>query len=105
MLVSGSSLNVKMFSRGVLFIIVFLFDMLFLCPSRKQDFRELKQLQREEMKESIMFYAKIRIDKEAQEKKFEGEILVRSHDFVLGHMIPWYWSCDSKLFFRSFTGT
>ena len=53
----------------------------FLCPSRKQDFRELKQLQREEMKESIVFYGKIRVDKEAQEKKFEVEIQVRSHDY------------------------
>lgn len=47
---------------------------------RKQDFRELKQLQREEMKESIVFYGKIKVDKEAQEKKFESEMQVRDCD-------------------------
>ncbi|XP_064382334.1 serine/threonine-protein kinase 10-like isoform X2 [Halichondria panicea] len=41
---------------------------------RKQDFRELKQLQREEMKESIVFYGKIKVDKEAQERKFDNEM-------------------------------
>ena len=40
---------------------------------RKQDFRELKQLQREEMKEATEFYAKIKVDREVQEKKFEVE--------------------------------
>lgn len=40
---------------------------------RKQDFRELKQLQREEMKEATEFYAKIKVDREVQEKKFEAE--------------------------------
>ncbi len=43
---------------------------------RKQDFRELKQLQREEMKESIVFYGKIKVDKEAQERKFDNEMQV-----------------------------
>ena len=41
--------------------------------ARKQDFRELKQLQREEMKEATDFYTRIRVDKEAQDKKFELE--------------------------------
>lgn len=44
--------------------------------SRKQDFRELKQLQREEMKEATEFYAKIKVDREIQEKKCDGEKLV-----------------------------
>ena len=43
---------------------------------RKQDFRELKQLQREEIKEANEFYTRIRLDRETQEKKFEGESLV-----------------------------
>lgn len=41
--------------------------------NRKQDFRELKQLQREEMKEATEFYGKIKVDREIQEKKFEIE--------------------------------
>ena len=45
---------------------------------RKQDFRELKQLQREEMKEATDFYSRIRLDKEAQDKKFELESQVLS---------------------------
>ena len=50
-----------------------------LCVSadRKQDFRELKQLQREEMKEGTDFYNRIRLDKETQDKKFETENQVR----------------------------
>lgn len=43
---------------------------------RKQDFRELKQLQREEMKEATEFYARIKIDREVQAKKFEIEAAV-----------------------------
>ena len=42
-------------------------------PHRKQDFRDLKQLQREEMKEATEFYDRIKVDKDAQEKKFESE--------------------------------
>ena len=45
---------------------------------RKQDFRELKQLQREEMKEATDFYTRIRVDKEAQDRKFELENQVLS---------------------------
>lgn len=49
----------------------------FAMPSfRKQDFRELKQLQREEMKESIVFYGRIKVDKEVQERKFDNETQV-----------------------------
>lgn len=40
---------------------------------RKQDFRELKQLQREEMKEATEFYGKIKVDREVQDRKFEVE--------------------------------
>ncbi len=47
-----------------------------IIPCRKQDFRELKQLQREEMKEATEFYAKIKVDHEVQEKKFEVETAV-----------------------------
>lgn len=57
------------------------------CFRRKQDFRELKQLQREEMKEATEFYAKIKIDREIQEKKFEVENVV-SGGAMLGR-------CDS----------
>ena len=50
----------------------------FVCADdRKQDFRELKQLQREEMKEATDFYTRIRLDKEAQDKKFELENQVK----------------------------
>jgi len=42
---------------------------------RKVDFRELKRLQREEMKEGSEFYARIKVEKDIQEKKFEGERL------------------------------
>ena len=50
---------------------------------RKQDFRELKQLQREEMKEATEFYAKIKVDREVQDKKFEVENAVSfEHDHV-----------------------
>ena len=49
---------------------------------RKQDFRELKQMQREEMKESIVFYGKIKVDKDTQEKKFESEMQVSGRDAV-----------------------
>ena len=48
-------------------------SMCFVCADRKQDFRELKQLQREEMKEATDFYNRIRLDKETQDKKFESE--------------------------------
>lgn len=44
-----------------------------MSTDRKQDFRELKQLQREEMKEATDFYTRIRLDKETQDKKFELE--------------------------------
>lgn len=44
---------------------------------RKVDFRELKRLQREEMKEGSEFYARIKIEKDIQEKKFEAEQQVR----------------------------
>lgn len=47
-----------------------------MVPHRKQDFRELKQLQREEMKEATEFYAKIKVDREVQDKKCEGENIV-----------------------------
>ena len=47
-----------------------------LC-TRKQDFRELKQLQREEMKEATDFYNRIKVDKEVQDKKFETESQVQ----------------------------
>lgn len=43
---------------------------------RKQDFRELKQLQREEMKEATEFYAKVKLDRDTQERKFELEVVV-----------------------------
>ena len=44
--------------------------------SRKQDFRELKQLHREEMKEATEFYAKIKEDRELHDKKRDVEISV-----------------------------
>ena len=40
---------------------------------RKQDFRELKQLQREEMKEATEFYTKMKVDREVQDKKHDIE--------------------------------
>ena len=49
---------------------------------RKQDFREFKQLQREEMKEATDFYNRIRFDKETQDKKFEAENQVRQRLLV-----------------------
>ena len=53
--------------------------MILICDGcRKQDFRELKQLQREEMKEATDFYTRIRVDKEAQDRKFELENQVLS---------------------------
>ena len=62
---------------------------------RKQDFRELKQVQREEMKEATDFYNRIRLDKETQDKKFEAENQVKQRglfsrrvvlltDFIIG---------------------
>ena len=58
------------------------------CPLflRKQDFRELKQLQREEMKEATEFYAKIKVDREVQDKKFEIESTVSSHPWLLSRL-------------------
>ena len=50
--------------------------------NRKQDFRELKQLQREEMKEATDFYNRIRLDKETQDKKFEADNQVRLSDLI-----------------------
>lgn len=41
---------------------------------RKQDFHELKRLQREEMKEATEFFNKIKLSKETQERKFETEL-------------------------------
>lgn len=41
---------------------------------RKLDFRELKQLQREEMKEATVFYNKISGEREVQDRKFEMEV-------------------------------
>ena len=43
---------------------------------RKQDFRELKQLQREEMKEATEYYNKIKLDREVLERKCETELQV-----------------------------
>lgn len=51
----------------------FLWETFVIVCCRKQDFRELKQLQREEMKEATDFYTRIRLDKEAQDRKFELE--------------------------------
>jgi len=51
------------------------------------DFRELKRLQREEMKEGSEFYARIKVEKDIQEKKFEGEKLV-SHVCVYPIAFP-----------------
>lgn len=51
-----------------------------LCLLRKQDFRELKQLQREEMKEATEFYGKIKVDREAQVKKEDAEAAVSSQN-------------------------
>ncbi len=43
---------------------------------RKQDFRELKQLHREEMKEATEYFNKIKADKDALDKKSDVEVLV-----------------------------
>jgi len=47
---------------------------------RKQDFREFKQLQREEMKEATTYFNKIKAERDTQEKKFEMEVQVRHVD-------------------------
>lgn len=40
---------------------------------RKQDFHHLKRLQREEIKETTEFYNRIRVEREAQDKKVDLE--------------------------------
>ena len=62
-------------------------EMSFVCANRKQDFRELKQLQREEMKEATDFYTRIRLDKEAQDKKFELENQVSQKCLFLPYVV------------------
>lgn len=60
-------------------------------PCRKLDFRELKQLQREEMKEATVFYNKISGEREVQDRKFEMEVQVSEttpFPFVFGGMTP-----------------
>ena len=59
-----------------------LYQLWLLC--RKQDFRELKQLHREEMKEATEFYAKIKVDREVQDRKFEVENAVSGTSLLAG---------------------
>ena len=54
---------------------------------RKEDFRELKQLQREEMKEATEFFTKIKLDREIQEKKFEMENMVSESEHGVGSVV------------------
>lgn len=58
---------------------------------RKQDFRELKQLQREEMKEATEFYGKIKVDRDSQDRKFEVETGVSAHSIIINGV--WLLSC------------
>ena len=47
--------------------------LLCLINDRKQDLREMKILQRQEMKEATEFFNKITSEREAQDKKLETE--------------------------------